>query len=72
MFEKQDYHKFLYIIGTKEYEEDCRCIDDGIQYADEEPPYEWELYASSGLHTIETLAYNEKNTSKDIMDVYFI
>ena len=37
----------------------------------DQPPFELNIHASSGLHTIETLAYKEKNISKDIMDVYF-
>lgn len=45
-------------------------LDGELQFVDDEPPFEWEMHASSGLHTIETFAYNERSTSKDIMDVF--
>ena len=45
-------------------------LDGEFQCVDEEPPYKWELCTSSGLHIIETLAYNENNISKDITDVF--
>jgi hypothetical protein len=34
-------------------------------------PYELNIKAESGLHTIEVFAYNDNFTSKDILDVYF-
>jgi len=47
-------------------------LDGELQFIDEEPPYEWELDTTSGLHTVKTLAYNEKNMSKDIVDVFVL
>jgi len=47
-------------------------LDGELQFIDEESPYEWELDTASGLHTIETLAYNERNMSKDIVDVFVL
>ena len=47
-------------------------LDGELQFIDEEPPYEWDLDTTSGLHTIKTLAYNERNMSKDIVDVFVL
>jgi hypothetical protein len=41
-------------------------------YVDEEPSFEWELDVSFGLHTIETVAYNENNISKDVRDIFVL
>jgi hypothetical protein len=37
-----------------------------------EPPYELNVKLSRGLHTIETIAYNEHGISKDIVDVFIL
>ncbi len=47
-------------------------VDGIIQYVDNEEPFEWEYEGSEGLHTIETIAYNENAISKDIIDIYII
>jgi len=47
-------------------------LDDELMYVDEEPPFEWELDVSFGLHTIETVAYNENNISKDVRDIFVL
>jgi parallel beta-helix repeat protein len=47
-------------------------LDGELQFIDEELPYEWDLDTTSGLHTIKTLAYNERNMSKDIVDVFVL
>jgi hypothetical protein len=46
--------------------------DGKLVYTDNQEPYEWQLDASFGLHTIETYAYNQYNISKDIVDVFAI
>ena len=46
---------------------------DGINsFIDDEPPYEWNLETTSGLHTLTVKASNEYNTSLDIIDFYKI
>jgi hypothetical protein len=45
-------------------------VDDVLVYTDDVEPFEWRLKTSRGLHTIETLAYNDVNISKDIVDVF--
>jgi hypothetical protein len=45
-------------------------LDGDLQLTDEEEPYEWELDTSQGIHAIEVFAYNDHNTSKDILDVF--
>jgi len=45
-------------------------VDDEVIFTDDEAPFEWVIDIESGLHTIETLAYNDDNISKDIRDVY--
>ncbi len=45
-------------------------VDDELVSTDEKAPFEWKLDIKSGLHTIETLAYNDINISKDIVDVF--
>ena len=47
-------------------------LDGKLQFTDNKPPFEWDLDASSGMHTIETFAYNEKNEPKDIMDIFVL
>ncbi len=48
-------------------------LDGELEYVDGEQPYEWSPATSYGIHTIETLAYNEEgNMSKDIIDVFVI
>jgi len=36
------------------------------------PPYKWSLQTSPGLHTIETIAFNNQGISKDIIDVFIV
>ncbi len=45
-------------------------VDDELVYTDDEAPFEWIIDIKSGLHIIETYAYNDINTSKDIVDVF--
>jgi hypothetical protein len=45
-------------------------VDNEVIYTANEAPFEWIIDIESGLHTIETLAYNSANQSKDIRDVY--
>jgi len=45
-------------------------VDGVLQYTNINQPYEWGLDASFGLHTIETIAYNENGISKDIIDIF--
>ena len=45
-------------------------LDGELEFVDEEQPFEWELDTSPGSHTIEVFAYNDHNTSKDILDVF--
>ena len=48
-------------------------LDGELKYVDEEQPYEWAPTTSHGIHTIETLAYNEEgNISKEIIDVFVL
>jgi len=47
-------------------------LDDELQFVDEELPFEWELQASYGLHTIEVFGYNEHNASKAVIDVFVL
>jgi hypothetical protein len=47
-------------------------VDDELVSTDNKAPFEWRLNIKDGLHTIETLAYNDVNISKDIVDVYKI
>jgi len=45
-------------------------VDGILQFVDEEKPFEWRLSVSHGSHTLEALAYNEKNESNGIMDFF--
>jgi hypothetical protein len=45
-------------------------VDDEIVYTDNDAPFEWIIDIKPGMHTIETLAYNNESISKDIRDVY--
>jgi len=45
-------------------------LDKELKFTDDKPPFEWELKAPFGLHTIETIAYKDQNISKDIRDVF--
>jgi len=47
-------------------------IDDELVHSDDEAPFKWIIDIKSGLHTIETLAYNDANISKDIVDVFVL
>jgi len=44
-------------------------IDDQSQYVDNEAPFNWELKASRGLHTLEVKATNDYNASIAISDI---
>lgn len=44
-------------------------LDGELQYVDEDEPFEWKLSCKIGLHTVEVMAYNERNTSKAIVDI---
>ncbi|RLF52340.1 MAG: hypothetical protein DRN24_03420 [Thermoplasmata archaeon] len=44
-------------------------IDGELKHVDNNAPYEWNLEASSGLHTLDVLAYNDHNMSKDTVDI---
>lgn len=45
-------------------------VDNILVYTDNEKPFVWRLKTSHGLHTIETIAYNNVNASKDTVDVF--
>jgi hypothetical protein len=47
-------------------------LDSILKYTDYEEPFEWTFYCPRGLHTIETYAYQDKNLSKDIIDIYIL
>jgi hypothetical protein len=55
-----------------EHADMVECYLDGtLETTLTESPYEWRLKASFGIHTIETIAYNEYGISKDVIDVFF-
>ena len=45
-------------------------VDDVLIHTDDDAPFEWVIDIESGLHVIETLAYDDVNISKDIVDVF--
>jgi hypothetical protein len=48
-------------------------VDGKRQFTDEQSPFEWELFAFHGLHTVEVYAYDDDgDISKDIIDVYVL
>ncbi|MDG6228863.1 MAG: C1 family peptidase [Candidatus Thermoplasmatota archaeon] len=47
-------------------------LDGILRYVDSEEPFEWALDSDHGLHIIETVAYNDKAISRDILDVFVI
>jgi parallel beta-helix repeat protein len=47
-------------------------LDGNIQHTDYETPFKWDLRASSGIHTLETIAYNRDTISKDIIDIFIV
>ena len=48
-------------------------LDGIMRYTDYNPPFEWIMKSSTGIHTIEAYAYSEKgNLSKAIQDVFVI
>jgi len=47
-------------------------LDGSLKHVDDEAPFEWDFEASIGLHTIESIAYNDKSISKDIIDVFVL
>ena len=51
-------------LGVKFY------LDGMLEFVDEDPPFSWRFTPSFGSHTIDTIAYNEKHLSKDIVDIF--
>ena len=47
-------------------------IDDELAYSDQEAPFEMALDTNPGIHTIKALAYNERNVSQAIIDVFLL
>jgi len=48
-------------------------LDEELQFTDENRPFEWELDATIGRHTLEVMAYNDNgNASKAIKDFFSI
>ena len=47
-------------------------VDNTKKFTDYEQPFEWDLETTSGLHTLTVKAFNEHNTSIDIIDFYKI
>jgi len=47
-------------------------IDNVKQHTDDEAPFTWDIQATRGLHTLEVRAYNDHNTSIDLVDFYVI
>ena len=47
-------------------------LDRILQHVDDEAPFEWDFDATNGFHTVETIAYNAKSISKDIIDVFVL
>ncbi|KYK31376.1 MAG: hypothetical protein AYK22_02535 [Thermoplasmatales archaeon SG8-52-3] len=45
-------------------------VDEELVHTDYEEPFEWVIDMNSGLHIIETFAYNDNNVSKDSRDIY--
>jgi len=45
-------------------------IDAVKQHTDDEAPFTWDIQAIRGLHTLEVRAYNDHNTSIDLVDFY--
>lgn len=46
-------------------------LDGKLMNIDENAPFTWKAQASTGVHTIEAIAFNKQGMSKDIRDVYF-
>ncbi|HEC72650.1 MAG TPA: hypothetical protein ENI36_03500 [Thermoplasmatales archaeon] len=44
-------------------------IDGKLKHVDTNAPYEWNLDTTPGLHTLDVLAYNDHNISKDTVDI---
>jgi len=47
-------------------------LDNELKHVDDNEPYEWDLDASVGLHTLKVLAYNKHNISMDLIDVFIL
>jgi parallel beta-helix repeat protein len=47
-------------------------INGELAHTDNESPYEWDLEASTGLHTLEVFAYNQNYASTAIVDAHII
>jgi hypothetical protein len=45
-------------------------VDGAFEYIDEEAPFNWNLNVPKGFHIVETIAYNNKSISKDVIDVF--
>jgi len=46
-------------------------LDGNLEKTISEPPFSWVCKSTLGIHTVETIAYNQNGISKDIIDVYF-
>jgi len=45
-------------------------VDGNLVHTDNESPFEWLINTTPGHHTIETLAYNDVNISRGIVDIF--
>lgn len=47
-------------------------LDGELQFTDTDAPFQWNMHAPPGAHTVEVLAYNEHNASRAVVDVYVL
>jgi len=47
-------------------------LDGVLEKTISEPPFSWMCKSTPGIHTIETIAYNQNGISKDLIDVYVL
>ncbi len=47
-------------------------LDGALQFTDNEEPFQWIIDTTSGLHTVEIIAYKDNIISKDMIDVFII
>jgi len=47
-------------------------MDGTLEKTITEPPFSWTCKSTIGIHTIETVAYNENGISRDIIDIYVL
>jgi hypothetical protein len=45
-------------------------LDGNLTYTDTEAPYQWRLQATAGLHTLDAIASDGTNLSKDTIDIW--